>query len=224
MLTMRQTSQVVPLRTRLANPSSMRCDTGALPRLFYLFRSIEFLMKSQHQIVLGLSVVLLFWLTASFPAWATSQQDIEVALKTLPLLTDKIKGPATAAIVYDPASPESKTDAAKIKSFFDNGLEAPDGLKISANLVSTTSLSELSKARIVFLAQGLPESDYRIVNSASDGSLTIGLGRDCAQLGQCVLGVTSEPQVEVYYNAAAAERANVHFAATFIILVKQVGE
>lgn len=169
--------------------------------------------------------ILGFVLAGSRPALATDQSDVSIALKTFPLLTNKITSPATVAVVYDPASGESKTDAEAIKSFFDGGLEAPGDIKLTAHLVSTTELSGLAGAKIAFLAHQLPRTDYESINAATSaaGILTICTDIECVKSNKCVLGIVSKPQVEVYYSPAAADRAKISFASAFTMLAKQVG-
>jgi hypothetical protein len=169
--------------------------------------------------------ILAFSLLMAHAALATDQQDILVALKTLPLLTTKVTSPATVAVIYDPASNISKADAEAIKSIFDQGLEAPGGVKLNAQLTAVGELSRLAGAKIAFLAHGLPVADYSAISAAtsSAGVLTICTDIDCVKGNKCVLGVVSRPQVEVYYSPVAAEAANVSFASAFTMLAKQVG-
>jgi len=117
--------------------------------------------------VLGAICLLSAAVMAASPVWATDQMDLSVALKTLPLLTNKITGPAIVAIVYDTANAESKADAEAIKAIIDSGLEAPGGVKLAAQMTGTGELSKLSGTRIAFLAHGLPVSDYNAVGAAA---------------------------------------------------------
>lgn len=175
--------------------------------------------------ILGATSILLFSLLATHPVWATNQLDLSVALKTLPLLTNKIASPAVVAIIYNPASPESKVDAEAIKSIIDSGLEAPGNIKLTARMTSTSELSGLSGAKIAFLAHGLSLADYSVVSTAASsvGVLTICTDIECVKTNKCVLGVVSKPQVEVYYSPTAAEAAKISFASAFTMLAKQVG-
>ena len=173
----------------------------------------------------GAVCTLLFSLLTAHPVWATDQLDLSVALKTLPLLTNKMTSPAVVAIIYDPASSESKADADRIKFLIDGGLEAPGNIKLATQLTSVSELSGLSRARIAILAQGLPATDYSAIGSAASLAkvLTICTDINCVKANKCVLGVISKPQVEVYYSPVAAEAANISFASAFTMLAKQVG-
>lgn len=172
-----------------------------------------------------IACILAFNLLSAHAALATDQQDLFVALKTLPLLTNKVTSPAVVAVIYDPANSVSKADAETIKSIFDEGLEAPGGVKLNARLTGVSELSTLAGAKIAFLAHGLPVTDYNAIGAAASaaGVLTICTDIDCVKSNKCVLGVVSRPHVEVYYSPVAAEAANVSFASAFTMLAKQVG-
>ncbi|MDR3449739.1 MAG: hypothetical protein P4M15_08370 [Alphaproteobacteria bacterium] len=151
--------------------------------------------------------------------------DLSVALKTLPLLTNKITGPTSVAIIYDPSNTESKADAERIKSIIDGGLQAPGDIKLITQLTSASDLSGLAAAKIAFLAQGMRSAACKAVAgvAASAGTLTISTNLDCVKANQCVLGIVSKPQVEVYFSPVAAEATKIGFASAFTMLTKQAG-
>jgi hypothetical protein len=164
-------------------------------------------------------------LMMSTPAFATDELDLSVALKTLPLLITKLSSPASVAVIYDPANPESKNDAEKIKSMLDMNPDAPGDLKLVSFLLSVSELGKLKGAAIAFVAQPVSESAYPAIRSAASaaGVLTICTNIACVKANACVLGVISKPQVDVYYSPAAAEAAHISFASAFTMLVKQIG-
>lgn len=176
-------------------------------------------------LALGTICALAFGLLAAYPAGATDKLDLSVALKTLPLLTNKIASPATVAIIYDPANAESKSDAEEIKSIIDSGIEAPGDIKMKSQMTGTNELSKLAGSQIAFLAHGLPAADYNEVSAAASaaGVLTICTDINCVKANKCVLGVASKPQVEVYYSPVAAEAARISFVSAFTMLAKQMG-
>ncbi|MDE2029192.1 MAG: hypothetical protein KGI97_01370 [Alphaproteobacteria bacterium] len=175
--------------------------------------------------ILSAAGLLCLALLTGYPAQATDRFDLAVALKTLPLLTNKMTNPAKVAIVYDSASPESKADAESIQSIIDGGLEAPGNIKLVASMVDVAELTKLNGKQIAFLADGIPSADdRRIGNGASAaGVLTICTNIDCVKTDDCILGVVSKPRVEVYYSPAAAGRARISFVSAFTMLAKQVG-
>lgn len=79
---------------------------------------------------------------------ATDQADLAVGMKTLPLLTNKITGSATVAVVFDPANAASKSEADAIKAIIEGGLQVSGDVKLSASLVSVGDLGKLSGAKM----------------------------------------------------------------------------
>jgi len=158
------------------------------------------------------------------PAKATDQLDVSVGLKTFPLLTNKITGQATMAIVFDPANAASKSDADAVKAVLDAGIEAPGGAKLVAQLVPVADIAKASGAKVILLAAGTGKGAYDAVanSAAASGALSISTDLDCAKAGKCVLGIVSKPNVEIFYSKAAADAAHVGFAAAFTMLAKPI--
>jgi hypothetical protein len=155
---------------------------------------------------------------------ATSELDLSVGLKTLPLLTTKPTNPVAMAVVYEAGNPVSKNDAEAIKAAVDAGLEIPGNIKVTAQLVSTAELGRLNGFKIAFLAQALSSTVFSSIHAAAskDGLLTISTDLQCVKSGKCVLGIVARPRVEIYYSPAAAQDAGIDFAPAFIMLAKQV--
>jgi len=172
--------------------------------LFYIARAL----------VLGMMV--------SSPAFATERLDIVSGLNTLPLLINKITGDTTMAIVYDPASTSSKSDADGIKKMVDAGITMPSGGKLSAILVSVNELGKLSRARIAFLTPGLSKYFTGINTATSAASiLTISTDIGCVRAAKCIIGVSTKPSLTIYYSKTAADNAKIEFSQAFSMLVKQ---
>lgn len=179
-------------------------------------------MKTLH--FLPAAAIVALSLSHAAPAMATDQLDVSVGLKTLPLLTNKITGQATMAIVFDPANAASKADADAVKALLDAGIDAPGGVKLTGQLVGVGELAKLSAAKIVVVAAGVGKGSYDAIATAvaAAGALSISTDLDCAKAGKCVLGIVSKPNVEIYFSKAAADAAHVGFAPAFTMLAKPI--
>jgi hypothetical protein len=155
---------------------------------------------------------------------ATDRLDLSVGLKTLPLLTNKILGPAIVAIVFDPASAESMADADAIKGSFDEGLGGPGSVALNGVLTSASDLGAIDRAKIIVVAKGVGQSALDAVAAAADatGALSISTDLDCVKAQKCVLGIISKPNVEIYISRRAAEAAKVEFAPAFTMLARPI--
>jgi len=161
---------------------------------------------------------------ASIPARATDPADISVALKTLPLLTNKFTNPTTA-IIYDSANSESRSDAEAIKTALENSTDAPGDLHLVPLLVDINETSKLRGLQLAFIARGIAATQFATTANATAnaGILTICTDLNGVKNNSCILGVASKPKVEVYYSPIAAEKAKISFASAFTMLAKQVG-
>src|ERR1022692_1097645 len=148
-----------------------------------------------------LSVVGALVLSATTASAATDQVDLSVGMKTLPLLTNKIQGSATVAIVFDPSEPASKEEALGIKGILDGEFTAPGDLKLSGLLVPVNELGKMAGSKIAVLANGLSAYYDAIGSAATTGDvLTMSTDLGCVQANKCVLGIVSKPPVQIYFS------------------------
>ena len=172
----------------------------------------------------GLSLAFCFMVFAASPACAaTDQTDLSVGMKTLPLLTNKIIGTASVAIIFDPLNSASKAEAVGIKAIIDDKFEAPGGLKLIATLVPVNELGKIAGSQIAILSSGLSHHYTTIGDAAAANNvLTMSTDLGCVQANKCVLGLVSKPHVEIYFSKAAADAAKISFGQVFAMLVKQI--
>jgi hypothetical protein len=170
------------------------------------------------------AVAMVGGLLAPLAARATDQLDLSTGLKTLFLMNDKITGTAKVAVVFDPASPESRSDAEAIKDNINSGSGLSGDLKLVAQMVTVSDFAAATDARVAFLARDIPASSFDVIGrkAAAAGMLTMSTDLSCVKANQCVLGIVSKPRVEVYFSPVAANAAHIGFAAALIMLVKQV--
>lgn len=169
--------------------------------------------------LLGAIVILL-----APPCYAvTTEADISVGMKTLPLLTSKIEGSATVAIIFDPADASSKDEAASINAILGRGFVAPGDLKLTRRLVPVNDLPRIEGSKIALLTSGL-SAHYDAIGSvaANNGILTMSTDLGCVKANKCVLGIVSKPHVEIYYSKVAADAAKISFEQVFTLLSKQI--
>lgn len=154
---------------------------------------------------------------------ATDRGDISAGMKTLPLLTNKMAGTVKLAIVFDPANPASKQEAYGIKAILDSGFEAPGDLQLIGILVPVNGLGGMAGSRIAVLTNGL-NAHYDSISTAAAAYniLTMSTDLGCVQNNKCVLGIVSQPHVEIYYSQAAADAARISFGKVFSILANKI--
>ncbi len=158
----------------------------------------------------------------AFPAQATSLLDVRIGLKTLRLLSNKPSGPLTMLVVYDPGNAASKQEAQSIVAEFGDGLRASSDVMVTASLLPVGELARHEDVKLVFVTAGLARS-WDLLQRQADGMLTITTDLDCVRADRCVVGIVSQPTVEIYYSRAAAEAQKIRFSDAFAMLAKNVG-
>lgn len=154
---------------------------------------------------------------------ATTQVDVSVAIKTLPLLTSKLPNSVQVAILFDPSSPASKMEADGIKAILNEGQLETRGVKFTGILVPVNDLGKMVGSRIAFLTGGLAAHYDAIHDTAANNNiLTISTDLACVRANKCVLGIMSQPSVEIYYSKTAADTTKIVFGPAFTMLVKQI--
>lgn len=169
-------------------------------------------------------LVLLASYTFPIPGYAdTNKADLTVGMKTIPLLDTKLAGTVKLAILFDPANPDSKQEADRIKAILDGGFQTLDGLKLVGVLVPVDNLDMLRDSKIAVLSSGLA-AYYNAINNAvtGNGILTMSTDLGCVRAQKCILGIQSRPRVEIYYSKEAAQNANVVFGQVFSLLVTEI--
>lgn len=182
-----------------------------LRRSFLKRKTMKLIVK-----VMFLSVALF-----SFSAnAATTEKDLQVVARAAAFTEGLAKGDIQAAIVYDAGSAASKADADGIAAIMGGGLSA-SGVTLKPMLVSSGSLGSLGGAGVVIIADG-SGAVQGAAFSAAGGKLTVSTDFSCVQSGKCVMGVRSEPKVEIVVNRNAAAGAGVSFAQAFRMMISEI--
>lgn len=154
-------------------------------------------------------------------ACATSLKDIQVGIRGVEFLTQPPRGQVPVAIIADGRSKVSQQDAAAIMGWL---VSVGHGAKVELipEVVDIADLASAQPYRVAIVASGLEASFARIGDYArAHGTLTITADLNCVRLGNCVLGVSTEPGVEVLLSRQASQAAGVEFVRAFRMMVKE---
>lgn len=171
-------------------------------------------------------LVCLFTAALAFAQGAqaeVSERDVQVAARAIALLSTKPTGEQSTSIVYDKSNAASAAEAEALSAI----LSASNGTgKIkfgTPKLVDISALSDMGGTSIAFLTSGLSGKYNDIAAAAAASSvLTVSSDLDCARQGLCVLGIQSEPKVEMLISKQAASQTGKEFLSTLLMLAKEV--
>ncbi|MGQ9369080.1 hypothetical protein [Azospirillum sp. ST 5-10] len=158
------------------------------------------------------------------PAGAeVSSKDVQVAAKTFGFTVPPLSGTVKVAIVFDAAVPESKMEADQLGGILGSGL-AVGSATLTPVLVPVGQLdSGLEGAGVAFVTSGLSASHERIFAATKARKLlSVSADAACVQSARCVMGVKSEPKVEIVVSKTAAEASSVSFAPAFRMMITEL--
>ncbi len=149
-------------------------------------------------------------------------KELKITARALGFLADRPRGEVKLAVIYAPTNPDSRRAANELMAALGSGLHSGD-LTLVPTLMAANRLEALATMRVALLVPGLGGERPRIFANASRlGVLTVAFERECAQVGQCVMAISSEPRVEIVVNRAAAQSSGIGFAPAFRMMITEL--
>jgi hypothetical protein len=170
--------------------------------------------------LLGGAIVMSVGLVSA-PAQATTLLDLQVGLKTLRLLETRPTGHVNMLVVFDPEKQQTKVEALAIIGLANGGIHLSDDVVVETAAVPVADLERHRDARIIFVPRGMDRSWEQLQQHAT-GMLTLTTDLACVGADRCVVGIVSEPTVEIYFSQAAAKTQSIQFSDAFAMLAKTV--
>ena len=152
-------------------------------------------------------------------------RDLQVAARSLAFLTGRDVSHLRIAILYAPNVAASKTEADQLAAAVGESLSAARVtlVPVSPLLLSVGNLPELDGRDVAFVTSGLEPYQAAIAQAAAARKIvTITADFNCVTNGNCVMGVHSEPRVQLLINRAAARATSTEFAPGFRLLVNEL--
>lgn len=171
------------------------------------------------RVLATLLVVLVLGLPGG--AAATSTKDLQVGVRGVDFLAEPLRGRIPVAVVHDPANRASQQDALAIAAWLTaSGRSAK--VELVPMLVEVQDLDRAPPYRVAIIASGLEANFGRILDFARRNvTLTITADLACVRSGACVLGIATEPAVEVIVSRQASAVCGVEFQRAFRMMVKE---
>lgn len=150
-------------------------------------------------------------------------KDVQVVAKTLGFTNPPLSGSIKVAIVFDPALPQSQKDADDLKGILGAGLAAGAATLVPTMVPVAQLDASLDGVGVVFITGGMSSHYDRIFTSAK-GKKLLSVSNDvaCVQAGRCIMGVKSDPKVEIIVNKTAADASSVGFAPAFRMMISEI--
>jgi hypothetical protein len=149
-----------------------------------------------------------------------SLQEVEVAGRVLHFQADQPSGPVKLAVVYNPADPDSRTEAAALMGLLAGGLAVGD-LVLQPVQVAQSHLGAGGGFGAVFETIGVDDS---LLGRALRQWQIPCITRHLQQVdhGACTVAIRSAPGVSIILSAANASADGVRFATAFRMMVDEL--
>jgi len=160
---------------------------------------------------------------AAVPCWAdVSAKDVQVIGRALGFVENPPSGTAELGIVYSAASAASQKEADALKALLGDGVTAGK-LLLKPKLIPVDQVGSASGVAALYVTSGLGADAAKAAEAGKRLHVpTLSTDIACAQSGNCVMGLKSEPSVEIVVNKAAAASSGIGFSAAFRMLIKEI--
>jgi len=166
---------------------------------------------------------ILSFLIAAPPALANwTKTDVQVAARALSFVTGPLSNTVRVGIVYAAGSPGSVRQAQSLRGMLADGLRI-GALELRPVLIDATVVAS-ADVDLFFLTEFVPPDETP--NLLADGTRrpVLCVTTDIAQVrsGNCIMGVRSQPKVEVFVNRAAASLNDITFSTVFRVMITEL--
>jgi hypothetical protein len=166
-----------------------------------------------------MAIAIIFPLSAARAE--VTPKDLQVMARALGFTEKPATGDVTIGIVYAPSNPQSAKEAEDLQKLMGDGLKA-GAMVLKPKLVKIDEVAS-ADAGAFLLTEGV-DADASKLAAATKAKQKPCVTTDIAQVqsGACVMGIKSEPKVEIIVNKAAAADSGVSFAASFRMMITEL--
>lgn len=172
---------------------------------------------------LPLLTALAVMLLAGMPAHADiTKADVQVAARALSFVSDPLSGTARVGIVYAKSSPRSVREAERLRRILVDGLRI-GAVELRPVLVETADVAD-ADVELFFLTEHMAatETPNLLGNNNRQPILCITTDIEQVRNGACVMGIRSQPKVEVFVNRASAAANGITFSTVFRVMITEL--
>ncbi len=169
----------------------------------------------------AIALFLAAWAAPAF-AYATTQKDLDVGLRTIRFLKDKPSGRIEVAVLYDSQNRESGEDARAIFGWLKGNADTI-GDEMIPSLIDIHTLGHQRRFALAVLAAGVSPDLFDLVfnYARQNQTLTVSSDMACVHAAKCTIGVISAPRVQVILSRPVSQASGLDFLEAFRMLVKE---
>ena len=168
-----------------------------------------------------IAVFFPIFITAVLPAHAEiDKKEVQIIARTLNFISEIPKGDLTVAIITNNTIEESSTEASNLMNIMQNGMKVGK-FNLQSKLVDTSNLTSLDGSNIAIITSGL-QANYDTIASdiSSRNLLSVTSDFACVDAGKCVMGISSQPKVEIIVSQDAVTASNLTMSKGLSFMIK----
>jgi hypothetical protein len=161
-------------------------------------------------------------LLAGMPVHADiTKTDVQVAARALSFVSDPLSGTVRVGIVYARSSPRSVREAERLRTIIADGLRI-GAIELRPVLIETADAAG-ADVDLFFLTEHLAATETpNLLGNHNRPILCITTDIEQVRNGACVMGVRSQPKVEVFVNRASASASEITFSTVFRVMITEL--
>lgn len=176
-------------------------------------------MLRDHKKLLAAGAMTLM-LAAPMVGYADPAKDLAVAARALTFLEGGPAGKAVLGVVFDSSKPGSVAEKNAIMAALGAGYAA-GAVTLTGKPIEASAVGGASGVAALYVTEGV---NYGAVGGAAKAKKLITIGSDpaCVKSGACVMGVATDPKVDITVNRAAAAAVGATFKAAFRMMIHEI--
>ena len=165
--------------------------------------------------LLATTLIILSPLSTSFAQ--TSDRDLEVIARVLKFIDSADGNDRSIAVIYDAATQsEGEALGARLQSGLNISSITLTGQALSADQASPTNVH-------AYLLLGDSAQNTQVTDSAlQNGIITLSMNMDCVTQRHCMMGLQSQPTVQILADRAKLDQAGIGFEPAFVMLIDEL--
>lgn len=171
---------------------------------------------------IALGSLLIMSLLSAFPARAEKEPMLEakIEMRVLDFVAEPFDR-KDVAVLYDRANPRSQHDASIILQAL-MGSASLARHKFSAKLIELGDLKTIKGLKAVVVPAFSDDIYDDILRYAiANRTLVLSIGLDCVKRGRCMVGVATDPEIEIGVSSANVRKSGIRFDDGFQLMVKE---
>jgi len=169
-----------------------------------------------------IAFMICYLLLIAIPAQAAiTHNDLLIMARVVGFISHHSSGELNVGIVYAPGVSRSVEEAEDLQAMLGSGLRVGD-VFLKPVMVSIEGVNN-ANVGVFFLTGGVGNSAQKLLAPCREKQIPC-ITADISQVrnGSCVIGIVSNPKIEILVNRSAAANCNTKFSTPFSMMITEI--